>query len=366
MKKVALTILVLALIIFTGCGAPPPEPEPEPTPEIIGTPTPTPTPEPTPEPIDYGKMNPLNGLPLGETHLRRRPVAVMFNNYHRALPMVGITKADLIYEALAEGGITRLVGIFKDTSDVPVIGTVRSTRAYYLDIAQGHDALLMHVGYSEEARLLIRDRGLYTLNDLRGGFPFFFRDQERRRAAGMEHSLMARGDELETFLAEHNTARIFYEDDYNPYSLPFADTATPAGIMPATMVSIVFSNYKTGVFEYNATDRIYYVSQHISKQVDSPMIDSADDSQLTVTNVLVLRAEVSPVPGDKEGRLRTNLVGTGEGIYIYGGKALEIIWSKASADDPFVYTLPDGDPIKFAAGVSYINIVPINAKVELG
>jgi hypothetical protein len=310
-------------------------------------------------------MNPLNGLPLEETHLRRRPVAVMFNNYHRALPMVGISKADIIYEALAEGGITRLVGIFKNTSEVPSIGTVRSTRAYYLDIAQGHDALLMHVGYSEEARLLIRERGLYTLNDLRGGFPFFYRDDERRRASGLEHSLMARGDELETFLAEHNTARIFYEDDYNPYSIPFADMATPGGITSAETVNIVFSNYKTGVFEYNATDKIYYVSQDISRQVGSPIIDGADDSKLTVTNILVLRAEISPIPGDREGRLRTNLAGSGEGIYIHGGKAIDIVWNKESADAPFIYTLPDGRPLKFAAGVSYINIVPINAKVEL-
>ena len=363
MKKAALVMLAL-MLLFSGCSKTPEEPEPEPPPEVTPaptpTPTPTPTPEPTPEPVDYGAMNPLNGLPLAETHIRRRPVAVMYNNIKAALPLMGISKADLIYEALAEGGITRIVGMFKDTSEVQVIGTVRSTRAYYLDIAQGHDALLMHVGYSEEARLLIRDRGLYTLNGLLGGFPFFYRDDDRRRSAGLEHSMMASGADVETFLTEHKTARVLYDEDYDPYSLLFADSETPERGEPAKTVGVTFSNYKTGLFEYFEEDGLYYVSQY-----GNPMTDGSDSSQVTVKNVLVLRAEVSPVPGDREGRLRTKLTDAGEGIYISGGKAEEIQWSKESPADPFVYALPDGEPLALAPGVTYINIVPLTAKIEI-
>lgn len=361
MKRTALVVLILILALCACSKEPEPEPTPEPTPEIVTpspTPTPTPTPSPTP-PVDYGNMNPLNGLPLDEEHLNRRPVAVMFNNLKAALPLMGITKADLIYEALAEGGITRIVGFFKNTSEVPTIGTVRSTRAYYLDIIQGHDAILMHVGGSAEALKLISDRGLYTLDGLRS-YPFYYRDKERQKSAGLEHSMMAKGEVIESYLTEQKSARIIYKDDYDPYSLHFADKATPEGDISAKTVSVTFSSYKTGVFEYNEEDKLYYVSQY-----GKPLTDGEDSSQLTVKNVLVLYADVAQIPGDTAGRLRTDLVGSGSGIFICDGKAEDISWSKEGADYPFVYAQSDGEPLKLAAGVSYINIVPLTAKVTL-
>lgn len=363
MKRIALVALLLILVLCA-CSKkePDPTPTPEPTPEIVTpspTPTPTPTPEPTPEPVDYGNMNPLNGLPLDDAHLKRRPVAVMFNNLKAALPLMGITKADLIYEALAEGGITRIVGFFKNTSEVPTIGTVRSTRAYYLDIAQGHDAILMHVGGSAEALNLISSRGMYTLDGLRN-YPFYYRDQARVKSAGLEHSMMAKGDVIDSYIAEQKSARILYEDDYDPYSMTFADTATPEGDTAAKVVSITFSSYKTGVFEFNEEDKLYYVSQY-----GKPLTDGEDSAQLTVKNVLVLYANVSQIPGDTAGRLKTELVGSGEGTFICDGKAEAITWSKRSVNDPFVYTQANGEQLKLAAGVSYINIVPTTAKITL-
>jgi hypothetical protein len=91
-------------------------------------------PEEEPEP-EF--LNPLTGLPISEEDVGNRPIAVMLNNIKAALPQYGISSADIIYEVPAEGGITRMLAIYQSVADVGNIGSVRSTRPYYLDLAQG-------------------------------------------------------------------------------------------------------------------------------------------------------------------------------------------------------------------------------------
>ena len=105
MKRASLAALAALLLLLPACGAPEPEPTPTPTP----TPVATPTPEPTPTPYN-GPVSPLSGLPMGEEWVNRRPVAVMLNNLKEALPQLGQSMADIIYEVPAEGGITRMLG----------------------------------------------------------------------------------------------------------------------------------------------------------------------------------------------------------------------------------------------------------------
>lgn len=358
--------LLFLLIILTLCGCSKKQedtPEPVESPEVTLSPTPTPSPSPTPIPTPTptptpSGINPLNGLPLDDEHLKRRPLAVMYNILKPALPVHGITHADLLYEALAEGGITRIVGMFTNPSLVPQIGTVRSTRAYYLDIAQGHDAILMHAGGSQEALDLIKSRKLFTLDGI-ATYPFFFRDKQRVKSAGLEHSMFAVGADVESYLTQTTKNRITYNEGYDPYSLSFADMALPEGDVCAKNVSVRFSSYKTGVFDYDENDGYYYVSQY-----GKPFIDGENNEQLRVKNILILYTKVTNT-GDKDGHLITVMTGTGKGMFICGGKAEEIKWSKDKPDAPFIYTQTDGKPLKLSAGVSYINIVPTNAEIKM-
>jgi hypothetical protein len=295
---------------------------------------------------------------MDEAYSDRRPLAVMFNNLKAALPMYGIAKADIIYEALAEGGITRVMGFYKNPALVPRFGSIRSTRAYYLDIAQAHDAILMHAGGSPEALGLISKRKMLTLDGIRYDGSMCYRDPQRRRSAGLEHSLFAKGQDVEDTITKLSS-RIDYEKDYDASdAFDFADTATPGGNTAAKEISVRFSQYKTGVFEYDASDGLYYVSQH-----GGPMTDGEDGEQVRVKNVLVLYTSVSLIKGDPDGRLATKMTGTGKGTFFCDGKAEEIAWSKDGPESPYVYTHTDGAPLKLARGVSYINIVPSDAKV---
>ena len=142
MKRRMGTLMVAALMILTaGCGQTPPEPEPEPDPVPVVEPEPVPEPDPEPE-VPAG-TNPLTGLPMEPEYEQNRPVAVMFNNLKAAQPQVGIAQADVIYEITAEGGITRMLGLYQTLEGVGTLGSIRSTRPYYLELALGHDALLV-------------------------------------------------------------------------------------------------------------------------------------------------------------------------------------------------------------------------------
>ena len=123
----------------------PVEPEPAPVvPEpapVEPEPLPEPEPEPEPDPdlfVAEGNVNPLTGLcdGISDEALEHRPVAVMINNMIDALPQWGISQADIIYEMLAEGRITRFLAIFQDYSKIEKLASIRSARPYYMDIAQ--------------------------------------------------------------------------------------------------------------------------------------------------------------------------------------------------------------------------------------
>ena len=100
-------------------------------------------------------INDLTGMPMDEAKENNRPLAVMINNIDIAQPLMGVSQSDVMYECLAEGGITRIMACFKDPSGVAEIGSVRSARPYYIRIAQGMDAVYMHSGGSEDAYALL-------------------------------------------------------------------------------------------------------------------------------------------------------------------------------------------------------------------
>ena len=307
-----------------------------------------------------GKVNVLTGLPIAEEEADQRPVAVMLNNIKVALPQYGVSKADLIYEVVAEGGITRMLGVFQSVDGVGQIGSVRSTRLYYLDLVQGLDAILFHAGGSEEAYRAISSRGITALDCVRGPYmnSVFWRDKDRIKSAGYEHSVFTSGENIQTVL-DTLDVRKTHEDGYE-YPIQFAEDGTPKDGTPAKEISVKFSNYKTGLFTYDAGSRNYLVSEY-----GKPYVDGETDQQVEVKNVLVLYTKISKISGDDAGRLKVTLTGSGSGLYACNGQVQEIVWTKNSADSPFVYTYQDGTAVTFEKGNSYINIVDKNADVSV-
>jgi len=357
-----LFLITAAMFVFTGnpevCEPPPEElAVPDKPWEKPAIPEPDPEPEPEPEPEWDGPVNPLTGLPV-ETEIHMyRPLAIVINNLRVAQPQLGIGMADIIYEAPAEGGVTRMVAVFQDVSDVGVIGTVRSARPYHVDIAQAHDAIFIFAGGSPEAYRILSNRNITRLDGVHGRqTQIFYRDQQRRRNMGFEHSLVTSGELITQWLPTYNF-RLELDDNFE-HTKQFVDDGTPPGGTPAEEFTVRFPGAKSTSFSYS--DGRYYVSQF-----GGPYRDGNDGTQLAVTNVLILRTAVSRIPGDAEGRLRVTLVGSGSGYFFSGGEYVEIEWSRENETAPFAYTHLDGTPLVFGRGSTYVCVVATDSEVTI-
>ena len=336
-----------------------PQPESIPAPERYVNLNLKERPEAEPEYVYSGPTNPLTGLPVDEEIHMNRPIAVIISNIREATPHVGISRADIIYETLVEGGITRMLLLFQDSSRVTTLGSVRSARTYFVDIAQSYDAILIFAGGSPQAYAEIRNRGITHLDGVGGRAEIFYRDRGRERTMGFVHSLVTTGTLLTQWLPQYGF-RLEHEDGY-VRNLRFSDYAAPENGGEALTFSVNFSSSKSTTFRFNQERGLYYVSQH-----GGPLVDGLNSTQIAATNILILRAPVSGVPGDREGRLIINTVGTGSGYFVNGGKYIEIEWSRADNNAQFEYTLLDGSPLILGRGLTYICIIPTTVDVDFG
>lgn len=360
MKRLSV-LLLICLMCLTGCaGESRQVPEVTDSPPVVAS-APVPSVNPTTDP-DAGLtgVNPLTGLKMDNTYENRRPVAIMMNNLKKALPQYGVSQADIIYEAPAEGGITRMLAVWQNPSPVERIGSVRSTRAYYLDLAQGLDAILLHAGGSPEAYAQIPARGVTALDCVRGGWEgtLYWRDKDRIKTAGYEHSVFTSGERIVQALAK--VKRTEHASGYDN-ALRFSDDPVTNSGEAAQTITLKYSEYKTGVFSYDEKTGLYAVSEY-----GKAYIDGENETQVAVRNVLIVSAAVSQIKGDDAGRLRVDLVGSGSGTYACAGKAVPIKWSKKSYSAPFVYTLENGEALTLARGTSYINIFPASRSPVIG
>lgn len=354
MKRRLFPLIIALCLALTACGGNGEEPVDleSPSPSPSGAVAPTPTQTPTPEPVD-ALMNPLTGEQMErEEQASARPVAVMLNNIKKALPQQGNSQADILYECLAEGGITRLLGVYQSMEGVGEVGSVRSSRPYYLELALGLDAIYMHAGGSEDAYANIKKWDVTALDCVRttAYSAVFWRDQGRIKNNGLEHSVLTSGDAI----VENFPNYSFRQEHEDGYSLGyrFTDDGTPAGGETADVVTVPFSGYKTGVFNYDAETKKYLVEEY-----SKPFVDGNNGEQVAVTNVVVILTGCRRI--DDYGRMAVDLSGfSGDGYFACGGKIVPITWEKKDLNSPITYATTDGEPLVFGRGNSYVNIIP--------
>lgn len=316
------------------------------TPVATVAPVETEAPVPTQDLSMYA-VNPITGLQdLDKTKAGNRPMAIMISNIKAATPQFGITDCDMYYEIEAEGGITRIMGIFADVSRVPaMLGPVRSARDYYVDLALGYNAVFAHYGTSTSASNKIKNYGVDNLDGMYLSSTFW-RDAGRLASKGLEHSAVTSGEKLASAIASKKYATGGSIGNF--FSFYNADAFTVDGTLAGNRISAKFSSYNTAVFNYNAQDKLYY-----KNQFDAPHVDAAG-KQIAVTNVIVLHTNIKVV--SDEGHLSVDLSG-GKGYYFSGGVGKEITWSKGGATNPIRYYNIDGTELTVNAGKTYVCIV---------
>lgn len=366
MKRVLCLLCAVALTALTACSSGAnPSPSAEPSPSASGelSPTPSQSPIPSEEPLQTPSSepvfrNPLTGLPMEEDTAARKPIAIMLNNLKAAMPQQGNSRADIIYEVLAEGGITRMLGVYHDVSGLGRVGSIRSARLYYLQLAMGHDAVFVHAGGSPEFYETQSAQKLTTIDGVNGpysGSGIFFRDRDR--IAGnhyaYEHSLLSSGENLTSILGKKGLLGD-HKAGYT-YEMSFAEDGTPAGGSPASDITVRFlANGKSTSFHLGSDG--YEVSQY-----GSAYIDGNDNSTVTVTNVIILQTRCTVL--DDAGRIAVDL-SSGEGWFACGGKMIPIYWEKGAAEQQLRYYTVDGTPLTLGCGRSYVCIISQTGTVD--
>ena len=173
-KAVALSLIcAMFLTSCGGCGSeqevepPAPAQDPKPAATTTAAPSNDQQEEKDPNALPEGMMRSyLSGLPVDEKIGNRRPVAIMLNNLKPAQPMSGVSYADVVYEYVVEGAITRLMGLFENYDDLDKIGSVRSCREYFVYTALEFDAIYCHFGQASYAVELLDKDYVDNINGL--------------------------------------------------------------------------------------------------------------------------------------------------------------------------------------------------------
>lgn len=299
--------------------------------------------------------NPLTGeYGFNENAVGKRPVAVMVSNIKASLPQYGIEAADIIYELPVEGGITRLMAVYADYTEVPDICSVRSCRYYYPILAYGMDAIYCHWGTDKTIALdtlnnLAIDR--FDGNDSSLGYgTVFVRDENRAQSYATEHTGCLKGSELEQAIYDMD-----YRTDINELNekgaFIFNSPENPEAPDGAVCMSaeLEFSSDYYSTFEYSSESKTY-----LKYHSGSPHNDGVTGNQLEFTNVFVLETDISV---RSDGKLMDIGLDGGEGYYISMGKAEPVTWSKESADKPVMIYGQEGEMISVNAGKSYIGFI---------
>ncbi len=306
----------------------------------------------------------------------RRPLGVMVENHAEARPQSGLSRADIVYEAVAEGGITRFLAIFYcgASAEDLTIGPVRSARTYYLDwISEyGEFPLYAHVGGANvpgKANALgqISSYGWLSggndLNQFSIGFPTFWRDYERLdHPVATEHTMYSTTDKLWEIAQKRgitNRDQEGNEWDKSFVSWKFKDEGKDQGEVDKIEITF-WSGYKeyNVTWEYDKEAKVYKRSNG-----GGPHKDLNNDQQLAAKNVAVQFArERGPIDDLKH--LLYDTTGTGQALIFQDGQVIKGTWKKADREDRTKFLDSQGKEIEFTKGEIWIEIVPDRQNVE--
>ncbi len=284
-----------------------------------------------------------------------RPYAIMINNNIAAWPNhAGLSDAYLVYEIITEGGITRLMALFKD-KNTERIGSVRSSRHYFLDYALENDAIYVHFGWSPQAQ---SDISTLNINNINGIYDnSFWRDKSL--GVAYEHTAYTNLEILSSLAEKRQYTRETNRKILLNYSTSEVGLARIEGSIEAKQVKIPYSYSYTVNYEFDPVKRVY-----LRYMNDKAHTDGITKEQYTTKNIIVQKVKNYSI--DSYGRQDIDNIGTGEGYYITNGYAVPIIWKKENRNSQTIYQYLNGTEITVNDGNTFIQIMPITMTPTFG
>lgn len=318
------------------------------------------------------KSCPINGVMYTNTRedqwKKRRPLGVMIENHVDARPMIGLTRADVVYEAVAEGGITRTLDIFY-CQDVGDLGPVRSARTYFLDWLSEYSALYAHVGGANtsgpaDALGQIRDYGILDMDQFGLGFPTYWRSTDKLAPHNVHsttkklwEAAASRGD------GWGSTDKNGKAWDANFDQWKFKDDAPLDQRGDQKPIVVPFWGQApdyTVTWQYDKTANIY--KRYIG---DTAQVDSITKETMSPKNVIVqLETERDANDGYPGGHLLYGTIGSGQALIFFDGKVIKGRWSKTSRTARTKYLDAQGKEIVFDRGQFWIQTIPVGNTVQ--
>ncbi|HEX2947668.1 MAG TPA: DUF3048 domain-containing protein [Clostridia bacterium] len=352
------SILLASLIItmaFSAC-SPQPKEETQPTVREVtpAAPEKTPAETTTPgiietEPVDQAAKDDIYSLPMTGV----RPVAVMVDNQgSRVLPQGGLDKAQIVYEVIVEGGLTRLMPVFWGTMP-EMIGPVRSARDYFLDYVLEYDAIYVHVGGSPQAVADIRRLGTNDIDGMHVGKDVIWDLTKDRGNWQDSYTSMTKLLEYAETRKYKTTTGVKFPFSYNETDV------IPTGGQAAVKLTFKYPSMTSG-YEYDSAAGTY---KRIRQGVAH--MERVSGKQLEAKNIIVQYVRNYDIKDDTKGRQEMGTVGSGKGWFITCGKAVELTWSKKDEASQTQYKDGAGNPIALNRGQTWIQMMPLTGKVTI-
>ena len=278
----------------------------------------------------------------------KRPISVIIENAPAARPQSGLSKADIVYEIMAEGGITRFLAIYKE-GVADNVGPVRSARPYFAMKAAEHNAIFAHAGGSVEAYVYMKELNIDTIDEFKF-FQAFWRSKDRKAPHNLYTSIANLRSQAQ---------RLGYNKPVKRGGGFQVRTPQEAlGTEEALQVEILYAQDYRVKYIWDDSQKVY--RRYIN---GNPHIDSLNSQQIVTPNIIIQVTEQKVK--DEEGRIEITFIGKGTGWILLDGKAATLRWEKNSLGEKTKFFYADGRELKINPGALWVEVVSTQNKVVM-
>lgn len=342
-KKLAIIVGSALLVLVAGAvtaaillSQPKPEPEPDTKPVVVA--------EPEPEPVIY--YSPLTGNEVKDEAATKQAVtAVMIENSPDARPQSGLKDSGVVFEAIAEGGITRFLVLYQEQKP-KLVGPVRSLRMYYVDWLAPFNASVAHVGGSAASLKEIRN-GKYRDIDQFFNAGTYWRATDRYAP----HNVYTNFERLDSL----NKAKGYKNSSFTGFSRKDGEKTDET---TASKVNVnISSPLYNSSYVYDSKKNVYKRSQGGVPHLDR------EAGQITPSVVVVLRVNERMVFEDGW-REQIDTIGSGKAYIFQDGTAQEVTWKKTGRSEQLHFTDKNGKDVPLSRGQTWITAIPSTGSVS--
>jgi hypothetical protein len=352
LKYKSLLILTLStLLLLSGCKdkktvSTPSDNTGSKTTESSSSKTPDSPPKGSDNPVEQKYYSPYTGEEVTKEALSNVAFMTIVENSPDAWPLSGLAEADIVYEAMTEGGVTRFLALYqKENSDK--IGPVRSMRTYFLDLTYEYNLPFGHCGGSHDSLSRIKNEKSLSLDEMANG-AFYWRDKTIKI---QEHSLYTSTEKLRNLV--QNKSYVKEPTVKLKFDKAYWDKVNSS---PAANVSLKFNGAYTTAYDFK--DGFYY------KSMNKTQTKNKDNGKpVAVKNIVIQNVKYRTRP--KEEYLDADLIGQGDGYIISNGQAIKVRWSKADLRSQTIFKDEKGNIVPLNPGKTWWHLMDQNASLSI-